>query len=100
VDIADDIGSPLTISLETIMRASFNKFAAAAAVAISVFTVSGAAFAGATITDRQYWPNEIHSSAARASGNALDAFASMDDSAPATAANAVTYRGGPKTGVR
>lgn len=82
------------------MRTSFNKVAAAAAGAISVFAVSGAAFAGATIADRQYWPNEIHSSAARASGNAFDAFASMDDSALATAANAVTYRGGPKTGVR
>ncbi len=33
-----------------------------AAVALAVVTVESAAFAGVTISDRRYWPNEAHPS--------------------------------------
>ena len=82
------------------MRISVSKFATAAFVAASVFTVSSAAFAGATITDRQSWPNEIHASSVRANGSVFDAQASANYSAPVISANPVMYRGGPKSGTR
>lgn len=82
------------------MKVSISKFATAAFVAASVFTVSSAAFAGATISDRQSWPNEIHASGARANALVFDAQASIDYTAPAVAVNSVMYRGGPKTGTR
>ncbi len=82
------------------MKVSISTFATAAFVAASIVTLSGAAFAGATITDRQSWPNEIHASRARASGSVFDAQASTSYSAPVVAANPVMYRGGPKSGAR
>lgn len=82
------------------MSASFNRIAAAAAIAFSALTVSGAAFAGSTISDRQYWPNEIHASGTYAAGAAFDAQANLDYQVPSSATNSVMYRGGPKTGTR
>lgn len=82
------------------MKISISTLAAAAFVAASVFTMSGAAFAGATITDRQSWPNEIHASSARATGSVFDAQASTNYSVPVVAANPVMYRGGPKSSTR
>ena len=82
------------------MSASFNKAIAVTAATISLFAASGAAFAGARISDRQYWPNEIHASGVRSTGTVFDAQASLDYQAPSLATNSVMYRGGPKTGTR
>lgn len=80
------------------MKISINTLAAAAFVAVMP-TCRVWLFAGATITDRQSWPNEIHASSARATGS-VDAQASTNYSVPVVAANPVMYRGGPKSSTR
>ena len=82
------------------MKILTRTFVVTASAAVSMFAAVAAAQAGTTISDQRYWPNEIHSLGARTSGSVFDALASVDGVVPAPAANAVVYRGGPKTGTR
>ncbi len=70
------------------------------ATSMLIFTaISGQAFAGATISDRRYWPDEVRSSSVNVAPSTENAFDSM---MPAhTQVQAVThegqsYEGGPK----
>jgi hypothetical protein len=62
----------------------------------------GQAFAGTTISDKRYWPNEVgpaaSASSARSSYAATRYDARAQIPAPAIAPRSFTYQGGPKTG--
>ena len=77
----------------------------AISLALPLAVISATAFAGSTITDKSYWPNEAHSSAQSVTvgtrGDAFSAFA-YDRAASrpqpvAPASNAHRYQGGPKS---
>lgn len=73
------------------------------AILTSAVVFSAAANAGSTITDKSYWPNEIHqqtrASEAYRAATPLESFASAGQPgsvAPQIRAGAWTYSGGPK----
>jgi hypothetical protein len=62
--------------------------------------VSGNAYAGATISDQRYWPDEIHRTSQpqiEQPKAAIEALASMRPSAQAEERYAHRYEGGPKS---
>jgi len=67
------------------------------ATSMLVFTVvSGQAFAGTTITDRRYWPDEVRASSADLPSSAKNAFNLMTPP-PAIEHEGRSYDGGPKS---
>ena len=67
------------------------------AASITMLTVlSGAAYAGSTISDQRYWPDEIHRASQPMIGHPDDASASTMP-LPASAYIGHRYDGGPKS---
>ncbi len=71
------------------------------ATSMLIFTaISGQAFAGATISDRRYWPDETHASSVNVAPGAENAFDSMTPAhaqMQAVTHEGPTYEGGPKS---
>lgn len=78
----------------------------AISLALPVFAMSASAYAGATISDKRYWPNEARQSAPMEIGSRADtssAFAydrTTSSLQPTTGASSIyspwRYQGGPK----
>jgi hypothetical protein len=72
-------------------------------VVLPLVAMSATAYAGSTITDKSYWPNEARQSAPGRAGDVYSAFA-YDRTAPRLQAGTTTtgaeptgrYQGGPK----
>ncbi|MEH2472902.1 hypothetical protein V1281_005909 [Nitrobacteraceae bacterium AZCC 2161] len=73
---------------------------------LPLVTISATAYAGSTITDKSYWPNEARPSAYRAAGSQSDVNSAFASSrmAPLLApiresedSNVWRYHGGPKS---
>ncbi len=67
------------------------------ATSMLIFTaISGQAFAGATISDRRYWPDETRASSVNVTPSAENAFDSMTPK-QAIEHEGRAYEGGPKS---
>ncbi len=77
----------------------------ALAASVLIFTaISGQAFAGETMSDQRYWPEETHASTVTTIPSASNAFARMSpdeqqamEPQQATDHPQYTYHGGPKS---
>jgi hypothetical protein len=80
----------------------FTKTIVFSSILMSVAAISATANAGSTITDKSYWPGEIHQqrqSAVVSAGNPSASFAYDDrpiEASPKARVGVWTYNGGPK----
>jgi hypothetical protein len=87
---------------EQTMSTKFTKPLLAISLLASLVAVSATANAGATISDKRYWPSEVGPSAYHTVSTQhapRDAFAAIGETSEVAESSGTRYLGGPKSGL-